>query len=112
MTTNKVRALRQQAEDLLTRAAELEEVYANEPEVTEEGESPVIQWSESWGGGPTYTYAAIKVADLWFVTGKHPAGGVTWETLVHQFRTVRRGNFWIADSWHHATAPAETFDEM
>jgi hypothetical protein len=96
VNTVKATTLRAQAQELLDRADVIDAIA--EPTAAD-GEHPIIQWEETFGGDTTYTYAAVKVADLWYVTGRHPATGLTWAQMVDRYYGIRHETFWTAEQW-------------
>jgi hypothetical protein len=96
MTTTKATTLRAQAQELLDRADVIDAIA--EPTAAD-GEHATITWTETFGGDTEYTYAAIGVNGLWYVTGKHPATGLTWEQMVDHYHGIRHERFRTADQW-------------
>ena len=77
----KAEALRKQADRLLEQAAVLESL-PDEPQVDEDGAAVIwfkIRFDEDTDR--QYTYSAVRVGNLWFVTG-YMTGGRTWNNLL------------------------------
>lgn len=60
----------------------------------------VVRFKVQFDGSPkTYSYAAVRASELWFVTGADAAQGKTWEDLLGWMD--RRGGTVV--SMEHAT---------
>ena len=70
-----VAAINQEIDRLARKRAQLE--YLGQDEY-EDGE--VLAFDKTFGGTQIYSYAAIKAAGLWYLTGR-TSHGISWEEL-------------------------------
>lgn len=85
--------------DQLNNQLELRQQWV-EPVVDGEIDVVVICWRRRFNnGGVSYTYAAVKAARKWFVSGSQQ-GGIcySWEELVDRHLQHNEDGVWWADS--------------
>lgn len=61
----------------------------------------VITWKRRFDaspGEPVYSYAAIKVGDLWFTTGMYQSGR-SWALMVEKHLSHAEGGVWYVTEW-------------
>lgn len=64
------------------RKAKTEAILAAMPEDVYETGDVLVFTRKFNADGPTYTYAAVKAAGSWYVTGKDNAAAKTWAQLL------------------------------
>lgn len=104
----RISALDAALERMLAERARLE-AASNHFGVDEYEDGTVLVWEKQFADSErTYTYAAVKGGNLWYVTGAmSPRGGLTWAALTDEMVRSCGGNYptiWMAAEYARASA--------